>query len=94
MDRHSYEDKVSETKRQYSANYGKWPIHTRFKNGHSGNSRGAVYRFIPLAGRRISPGAMVLRFRSTRSTGLRCADRAPDALGGGGHFDVAHAELG
>jgi hypothetical protein len=31
MDGHSSEDKVSETKPLYSANYGKRPIHIRFK---------------------------------------------------------------
>jgi Family of unknown function (DUF5681) len=31
---------MSETKRQYAANYRKPPIHTRFKKGQSGNPRG------------------------------------------------------
>jgi Family of unknown function (DUF5681) len=34
------EDKMSEIKREYAANYRKPPIHTRFKKGQSGNPRG------------------------------------------------------
>jgi hypothetical protein len=30
---------------------------------------------------------------TTGAAGARCSDRAPDALGGRRHFDVAHAEL-
>jgi hypothetical protein len=36
----SPEDKMSAPKRQYAANYRKPRIHTRFKNGQSGNPRG------------------------------------------------------
>jgi hypothetical protein len=31
---------MSETKREYAANYRKPPLHTRFKKGQSGNPRG------------------------------------------------------
>jgi Family of unknown function (DUF5681) len=34
------EDKMSETEREYAANYRKPPVHTRFKKGQSGNPRG------------------------------------------------------
>ena len=40
MGGNSPEDKMSETKRQYAANYRKPPVHTRFKKGQSGNPRG------------------------------------------------------
>ena len=31
---------MSETERQYAANYRQPPLHTRFKKGQSGNPRG------------------------------------------------------
>ena len=40
MGGNSPEDKISETKREYAANYRKPPVHTRFKKGQSGNPRG------------------------------------------------------
>jgi Family of unknown function (DUF5681) len=36
----SSEDKMSDTKREYAASYRNPPVHTRFKKGHSDNSRG------------------------------------------------------
>ena len=60
MGGNSPEEKMSETKPQYTANYRNPPIHTRFKKGQSGNPRCAVY---PRSeGRRTSPGATALRF--------------------------------
>src|SRR6516165_6473274 len=41
------EDKMSETKREYAANYRKPPEHTRFKKGQSGNPRGRPAKNLP-----------------------------------------------
>jgi Family of unknown function (DUF5681) len=38
---------MSETKRQYAANYRKPPLHTRFKKGQSGNPRGRPKKNLP-----------------------------------------------
>jgi hypothetical protein len=38
---------MSVTKRQYAANYRKPPLHTRFKKGQSGNSRGRPKKNLP-----------------------------------------------
>jgi hypothetical protein len=38
---------VSETKREYAANYRKPPLHTRFKKGQSGNPRGRPKKNLP-----------------------------------------------
>jgi hypothetical protein len=39
--------KCSETKREYATNYRKPPLHTRFKNGQSGNPRGRPKKTLP-----------------------------------------------
>jgi Family of unknown function (DUF5681) len=41
------EGKMSETKREYAANYRKPPEHTRFKKGQSGNPRGRPAKNLP-----------------------------------------------
>src|SRR5208282_1725755 len=41
------EDKMSETQREYAANYRKPPEHTRFKKGQSGNPRGRTPKNLP-----------------------------------------------
>jgi len=41
------EDKMSETGRQYAANYRKPPVHTRFRKGQSGNPRGRPAKNLP-----------------------------------------------
>jgi hypothetical protein len=41
------EGKMSETKREYAANYRKPPVHTRFKKGQSGNPRGRPAKNLP-----------------------------------------------
>ena len=41
------EDKMSETEREYAANYRKPPVHTRFKKGQSGNPRGRPAKNLP-----------------------------------------------
>ena len=38
---------MSETKREYAANYRKPPLHTRFKKGQSGNPRGRPKKNLP-----------------------------------------------
>ena len=38
---------MSETKREYAANYRKPPLHTRFKKGQSGNPRGRPKKDLP-----------------------------------------------
>jgi hypothetical protein len=38
---------MSETKREYAANYRKPPVHTRFKKGQSGNPRGRPAKNLP-----------------------------------------------
>ena len=38
---------MSETKREYAANYRKSPMHTRFKKGQSGNPRGRPKKNLP-----------------------------------------------
>jgi hypothetical protein len=38
---------MSETKREYAANYCKPPLHTRFKKGQSGNPRGRPKKNLP-----------------------------------------------
>ena len=38
---------MSETKREYAANYRKPPLHTRFKKGQSGNPRGRPRKTLP-----------------------------------------------
>jgi Family of unknown function (DUF5681) len=38
---------MSETKREYAANYRKPPLHTRFKKGQSGNPRGRSKKDLP-----------------------------------------------
>jgi Family of unknown function (DUF5681) len=38
---------MSETKREYAANYRKPPMHTRFKKGQSGNPRGRPKKDLP-----------------------------------------------
>jgi hypothetical protein len=38
---------TSETKRQYAANYRKPPLHSRFKQGQSGNPRGRPKKTLP-----------------------------------------------
>jgi Family of unknown function (DUF5681) len=38
---------LSDTKRQYAANYRKPPLHTRFKKGQSGNPRGRPKKDLP-----------------------------------------------
>ena len=38
---------MSETKRQYAANYRNPPLHTRFKKGQSGNPRGRPKKNLP-----------------------------------------------
>jgi hypothetical protein len=38
---------MSETKRDYAPNYRKPPLHTRFKKGQSGNSRGRPKKNLP-----------------------------------------------
>ena len=38
---------MSETKREYAANYRKPPLHTRFKKGQSGNPRGCPPKNLP-----------------------------------------------
>src|SRR5215469_1860266 len=43
----SPEHKMSETKREYAANYRKPPEHTRFKKGQSGNPRGRPAKNLP-----------------------------------------------
>jgi hypothetical protein len=41
------EGKMSETEREYAANYRKPPLHTRFKKGQSGNPRGRPKKNLP-----------------------------------------------
>ena len=41
------EGKMSETAREYAANYRKPPVHTRFKKGQSGNPRGRPAKNLP-----------------------------------------------
>jgi hypothetical protein len=41
------EGKMSETEREYAANYRKPPVHTRFKKGQSGNPRGRPAKNLP-----------------------------------------------
>src|SRR6201987_654789 len=41
------EGKMSETAREYAANYRKPPVHTRFKKGQSGNPRGRPAKTLP-----------------------------------------------
>src|SRR5271166_4289679 len=41
------EGKMSETQREYAANYRKPPEHTRFKKGQSGNPRGRPAKTLP-----------------------------------------------
>jgi hypothetical protein len=38
---------MSDTKREYAANYRKPPLHTRFKKGQSGNPRGRPKKTLP-----------------------------------------------
>jgi hypothetical protein len=38
---------LSDTKREYAANYRKPPLHTRFKKGQSGNPRGRPRKTLP-----------------------------------------------
>ena len=38
---------MSETEREYAANYRKPPLHTRFKKGQSGNPRGRPAQNLP-----------------------------------------------
>ena len=38
---------MSETEREYAANYRKPPLHTRFKKGQSGNPRGRPAKNLP-----------------------------------------------
>jgi hypothetical protein len=38
---------MSETEREYAANYRKPPLHTRFKKGQSGNPRGRPKKNLP-----------------------------------------------
>jgi hypothetical protein len=38
---------MSETRREYAANYRKPPLHTRFKKGQSGNPRGRPKKNLP-----------------------------------------------
>ena len=38
---------MSETEREYAANYRKPPLHTRFKKGQSGNPRGRPAKHLP-----------------------------------------------
>jgi len=38
---------LSDTKREYAANYRKPPLHTRFKKGQSGNPRGRPKKDLP-----------------------------------------------
>jgi hypothetical protein len=38
---------MSETEREYAANYRKPPVHTRFKKGQSGNPRGRPAKNLP-----------------------------------------------
>ena len=39
--------KMSETEREYAANYRQPPLHTRFKKGQSGNPRGRPKKNLP-----------------------------------------------
>src|SRR5271169_3348596 len=41
------EGKMSETEREYAANYRKPPVHTRFKKGQSGNPAGRPAKNLP-----------------------------------------------
>jgi hypothetical protein len=41
------EGKMSETEREYAANYRKPPVHTRFNKGQSGNPRGRPAKNLP-----------------------------------------------
>jgi len=41
------ERKMSESQREYAANYCKPPVHTRFKKGQSGNPRGRPAKNLP-----------------------------------------------
>src|SRR5271155_3582418 len=41
------EVKMSESEREYAANYRKPPVHTRFKKGQSGNPRGRPAKNLP-----------------------------------------------
>src|SRR5215469_2634554 len=47
MGGNSLEGKMSETERDYAANYRKPPLHTRFKKGQSGNPRGRPKKNLP-----------------------------------------------
>jgi hypothetical protein len=47
MGGNSPEVNMSETERQYAANYRKPPVHTRFKKGQSGNPRGRPAKNLP-----------------------------------------------
>ena len=47
MGGNSSEGKMSETEREYAANYRKPPLHTRFKKGQSGNPRGRPAKNLP-----------------------------------------------
>jgi hypothetical protein len=38
---------MSETEREYAANYRKPPVHARFKKGQSGNPRGRPAKNLP-----------------------------------------------